>query len=113
MMDFLISSAYAQAAGPGGPSPMGNFLLLIGMFVIFYFLLIRPQQKRVKEHKSLVASLKKGDEVITNGGLLGKLTEVGDHFVTIELAENVEVKLQRQAIAVVLPKGTMKNTSNN
>ena len=112
-MDFLIANAYAQAPAPGGPSPIGNLLLLVGMFVIFYFLLIRPQQKRVKEHKSLVAALKKGDEVITNGGFLGKLIEVGEHFVTIELAENVEVKLQRQAIAVVLPKGTLKNTSNN
>ena len=112
-MDFLIANAYAQTPGPGGPSPMGNLLLLVGMFVIFYFLLIRPQQKRAKEHKSLVASLKKGDEVITNSGFLGKLIEIGEHFVTIELAENVEVKLQRQAIAVVLPKGTLKNTSNN
>ncbi|HEX5055190.1 MAG TPA: preprotein translocase subunit YajC [Gammaproteobacteria bacterium] len=112
-MDFLISSAYAQAAGPGGPDGTGSLLMIAGMFVIFYFLLIRPQQKRVKEHKNLVSSLKKGDEVVTNGGLLGKLTEVGDHFVTIELAENVEVKLQRQAVAMVLPKGTMKNTSNN
>jgi preprotein translocase subunit YajC len=112
-MDFLIANAYAQAPGPGGSGQMGGLLMLGGMFVIFYFLLIRPQQKRVNEHKSLVASLKKGDEVITNGGFLGKLIEVGEHFVTLELAENVEVKLQRQAISVVLPKGTLKNTSNN
>jgi preprotein translocase subunit YajC len=112
-MDFLIANAYAQTPGSGGPGAEMNLLLLVGMFVIFYFLLIRPQQKRVKEHKALVASLKKGDEIITNGGFLGKLIEVGEHFVTIELAENVEVKLQRQAIAVVLPKGTLKNTSNN
>jgi preprotein translocase subunit YajC len=112
-MDFLIANAYAQAPAPGGSGQMGSLLLLVGMFVIFYFLLIRPQQKRVNEHKTLVASLKKGDEVITNGGFLGKLIEVGEHFVTLELAENVEVKLQRHAIAVVLPKGTLKNTSNN
>jgi len=112
-MDFLISNAYAQTAGAGGSDGTGFLLMVGGMFVVFYFLLIRPQQNRVKEHKNLVSSLKKGDEVVTNGGLLGKLTEVGDHFVTIELAENIEVKLQRQAVAMVLPKGTMKNTSNN
>jgi preprotein translocase subunit YajC len=113
MMDFLIASAYAQAAAPGGSSPESFLIMVGGMFIIFYFLLIRPQQKRVKEHKNMVASLKKGDEVITNGGLLGRLTEVGDHFVTLELAESVEVKVQRQAVSVVLPKGTFKSTSNN
>ncbi len=108
-MDFLISEAYAQSAGQaGGPSPMFNILLLVGMFVIFYFILIRPQQRRVKEHKNLVAALKKGDEVVTNGGLLGKLTEVAEQFVTVQIAENVEVKLQRGAIATVLPKGSIK-----
>jgi preprotein translocase subunit YajC len=111
-MDFLISEAYAQTAGPaGGSNPMFNILLLVGMFVIFYFILIRPQQRRVKEHRNLVAALKKGDEVITNGGLLGKLTDVADLFVTVQIAENVEVKLQRSAIATVLPKGSIKNAS--
>ena len=110
----MFDIAFAQTApGVGSPSQLISFLPLVLVFIIFYFLLIRPQQKRVKEHKNLVASLKKGDEVITNGGLLGKLTEVGEHFVTLELTENVEVKLQRQAIAMVLPKGTLKNTSNN
>lgn len=110
-MDFLISEAYAQGGGQAaGPSPMANILLLVGMFVIFYFILIRPQQKRVKEHRNLVASLKKGDEVVTNGGLLGKLTEVGDHYVTLQIADNVEIKLQRNAVANVMPKGTLKNT---
>jgi preprotein translocase subunit YajC len=111
-MDFLISEAYAQTGGQAGASnPMFNILLLVGMFVIFYFILIRPQQRRVKEHKNLVASLKKGDEIITNGGLLGKLTDVADMFVTVELAENVEVRLQRSAVATVLPKGSIKNAS--
>lgn len=108
-MDFLISTAYAQSAGqPGASNPFG-LILLVGMFVIFYFILIRPQQKRVKEHRNLVASLKKGDEVVTNGGLLGKLTDVSDQYVTVELAENIEVKLQRSAVATVLPKGSIKN----
>lgn len=111
-MDFLISGAYAQAAGqPAGPSPMANILLLVGMIVVFYFILIRPQQKRMKEHKSLVSSLKKGDEVVTNGGLLGKLTHVGDNYLTVELADNVTVKLQRGAVAAVMPKGTIKSAS--
>ena len=81
-MDFFISEAYAQSAGQAGaPSPIFNILLLVGMFVVFYFILIRPQQRRVKEHKALVAALKKGDEVITSGGLLAKLTDVGEQFV--------------------------------
>jgi preprotein translocase subunit YajC len=112
-MDFLIANAYAQAAAPDGSGQQSFIVMMLGMAAIFYFMLIRPQQKRAKEHKELMASLKKGDEVITNGGFLGKLIEVGEHFVTLELAENVEVKLQRQAISVVLPKGTLKNTSNN
>lgn len=111
-MDFLISQAYAQGGGEAaGPSPMANILLLVGMFVIFYFILIRPQQKRVKEHKNLVASLKKGDEVVTNGGLLGKLAEVGEQYVIVEIADNVQIKLQRSAVAAVLPKGTMKSAT--
>lgn len=111
-MDFLISEAYAQAGGQGaGPSPMANILLLVGMFVIFYFILIRPQQKRVKEHKNLVASLKKGDEVVTNGGLLGKLTDVGEQYVSVEIADSVQIRLQRNAVAAVLPKGTIKSAS--
>ena len=110
-MDFLIPAAYAQSGQSAGPSPMANIFLLVGMFVVFYFILIRPQQKRMKEHKSLVASLKKGDEIVTNGGLLGKVTEAGDNYLTIELAENVSVKLQRSAVAAVMPKGTLKNIS--
>ncbi len=106
-MDFLISSAYAQdAAQPGG---LGSFIPLIIIFAVFYFLLIRPQMKRAKEHRNLVANLGKGDEVTTNGGLLGKIVDIDDSFVTLELAENVRVKLQRQAVASVMPKGTLKS----
>ncbi len=106
-MDFFISNAYAQdAAQPGG---LMGFLPLIVIFAVFYFMLIRPQMKRAKEHKQLVASLNKGDEVITNGGLLGKITDVSDSFVTLELADNLQIKLQRQAVANVMPKGTIKS----
>ena len=108
-MDFLIASAYAQDAAPQGGGLM-SFLPLIIIFVIFYFLLIRPQMKRAKEHRALVAGLSKGDEVVTNGGLLGKIREVGDTFLTVELAENVEIKLQKHAVASVMPKGTVKSS---
>ena len=106
-MDFLIANAYAQdAAQPGG---LMSFLPLIIIFAVFYFLLIRPQMKRAKEHNNMVAALAKGDEVVTNGGLLGKIVELSDAFVTVEIADNVRVKLQRQAVASVMPKGTIKS----
>jgi preprotein translocase subunit YajC len=106
-MDFFIASAYAQDAAPQGG--LLSFLPLIVIFVVFYFLLIRPQMKRAKEHKALVSNLAKGDEVVTNGGLLGRITDVGESFVTVELADNVSVKLQKHAVANVMPKGTVKS----
>jgi preprotein translocase subunit YajC len=106
-MDFFISNAYAQdAAAQGG---LLGFMPLILIFAVFYFMLIRPQMKRAKEHRNLVAQLAKGDEVVTNGGLLGKITEVGDSFVSLQLAEGIEIKLQRHAVASVMPKGTVKS----
>jgi len=108
-MDFLIASAYAQDAAPQGGGLM-SFLPLIIIFVIFYFLLIRPQMKRAKEHRQLVANLAKGDEIVTSGGLLGKILEVEDTFVTVELADNVVVRVQRHAVTSVMPKGTVKSS---
>jgi len=105
-MDFFISNAYAQDAATSGG--LMSFLPLIVIFAVFYFMLIRPQMKRSKEHKQLVSQLAKGDEVITNGGLLGRITDVSDSFVTLEVADNVKIKIQRQAVANVMPKGTMK-----
>jgi len=106
-MDFFIASAYAQdAAAQGG---LLSFLPLIVIFVVFYFLLIRPQMKRAKEHKALISALANGDEVVTNGGLLGRVTNVGDSFITLELADNVKIKLQKHAVASVMPKGTIKS----
>jgi len=107
-MDFLIQQAWADAQTQGGGESLINLLPLIVLFVVFYFLLIRPQTKRVKEHKKMVDSLVKGDEVVTNGGLLGRIIELGDNFVLLEIANNLQVKVQRQAISVVMPKGTMK-----
>ena len=109
-MSFFISDAMAQSAGgQSGGFDFTAILPLIIMFGIFYFLLIRPQQKKAKEHKSLVAALKKGDEIITNGGLLAKVTEVGDNFLTCNIAEKVEIKIQSHAVTIVLPKGTIKD----
>ena len=108
-MSFFISDAMAQSAGgQSGGFDFTAILPLVIMFGIFYFLLIRPQQKKAKEHKSLVAALKKGDEIITNGGLLAKVTDVGDNFLTCQVAENVEIKIQSHAVTTVLPKGTIK-----
>ncbi len=111
LLNFFITDAYA--AGAGGAPAQGTqgilgFLPLIVIFVIFYFMLIRPQSKRAKEHRNMVANLSKGDEVVTNGGLLGKITEVGENFITVELADGIQVKVQRQAVSALMPKGTMK-----
>ena len=108
-MDWLISSASAQAAGGTPANPIMQLLPLILIFVVFYFLLIRPQAKRAKEHKAMVAALAVGDEVVTSGGLLGKVTEAGEQFLTVEVAEGVRVKVQRHTVSSVLPKGTMKS----
>ena len=107
-MDFFINDALAQASGGSSGFDITAILPLILMFGIFYFLLIRPQQKKAKEHKNLVAALKKGDEIITNGGLLAKVTDVADNFLTCEIADKVEVKIQSHAVTTVLPKGTIK-----
>lgn len=108
-MDFLISNAYAEgsAAAPGGGL---EFLMMIGIFfAIMYFMIIRPQSKRAKEHKALLAGLSKGDEVINNGGTLGRVVELDESFVTLEISNGVQMQVQRQAIAAVMPKGTMKS----
>ena len=108
-MDWLISSASAQAAGGAQPNAFMQLLPLVLIFVVFYFLLIRPQAKRAKEHKAMVAALAVGDEVVTSGGMLGKITETGDQFLTVEIADGVRVKVQRHTVGTVLPKGTLKN----
>lgn len=107
MIDFFISAAQAADAAPSTEQNMMSILMLVVLFAVFYFLLIRPQQKRVKEHKALVEAVKKGDEVVTFGGVLGRVTQVGDAFVDLEIATNVTVKVQKQSIANVMPKGTM------
>jgi preprotein translocase subunit YajC len=88
-----------------------SFLPLVILFGIFYFMLIRPQMKRAKEQRTMIAALAKGDEVLTNGGILGRIEDLAEQFVTLEIAPNVVVKLQKQAISAVLPKGTLKASS--
>lgn len=110
-MDFLISSAMAQDMAGQQASMWGSLIPLILIIVIFWFLLIRPQMKRNKEHRELVSGLAVGDEVVSAGGLLGKVTAVGDSFVTVKLCDNVTVKLQRQSVAQVVPKGTIDSAS--
>jgi len=108
-MDFLISNAFAQAADPAAQqNPLISFLPLLVLFAVFYFMLIRPQMKRAKEQRTMISALAKGDEVLTNGGLLGRIEEIAEQFVVLEIAPNVSVKLQKQAISAVLPKGTLK-----
>jgi len=109
-MEFFLQNVWAQTTAPATGSQLASLIPLIIIFVVFYFLLIRPQTKRAKEHKQMVDSLAKGDEIITQGGLLGKITQLGDNYVIIEIATQIEVKIQRQAIANVIPKGTLKNT---
>lgn len=106
-MSFFISDAVAQTASTGGAGGLMSFLPMIALFVIFYFLLIRPQQKRQKEHKGMVAGLAKGDEVVTMGGLLGKITAVDENFITVEIAKGTEVQVQRMSVQAMMPKGTV------
>ncbi len=109
-MDFFISNAYAQAGGQQDGPVYANLIFIVILFVVFYFLLIRPQQKRAKEHKSMVDNLAKGDEIVTNGGLLGKITKVGENFMTVEIAEGTVIRVQRNAVSTVMPKGTIKSS---
>ncbi len=104
-MSFFISDAMAQAAG--GPSGLTSFLPMIALFVIFYFLLIRPQQKRQKEHRNMVAGLAKGDEIVTMGGVLGKITLVDENFISLEVANGIEIKVQKVSVQAMMPKGTV------
>lgn len=109
-MNFLVSEAWAADAPAGGATGgLLSFLPLVILFAIFYFLLIRPQTKRAKEHKAMVDALAKGDEVILGGGIAGKITEAGESFLTVEIAHGVNVKVQRATVQAVLPKGTLKS----
>ncbi|MDH4134410.1 MAG: preprotein translocase subunit YajC [Gammaproteobacteria bacterium] len=113
LLDIFISSAQAADAAPADAGQQGGvmaFLPMIVIFVIFYFLLIRPQTKRAKEHKAMVSALAKGDEVVVGGGMLGRVTDLDENMVTVEISSGVLVKFQRHAVLQVLPKGTIKGS---
>lgn len=103
-----VSNAWAQAPAGGAGGGMESILLIVAMFAVLYFLMIRPQMKRAKEHKTMVDALQRGDEVVTAGGILGRISKVGDAHLTLEIAPSVEIQVQRGAVQTVLPKGTIK-----
>ena len=109
LIDLLITPAYAQSA-PAAPfgSDLMAFLPMVAIFVVFYFLLIRPQQKKAKEAKAMLQALQKGDEVVTAGGIVGRISKLTEQYASVEVAPNIEVNVQRTAIAQLLPKGTIK-----
>lgn len=108
-MSFFISDAIAEAAPAAAAQPeLASLLLPVGLVVLFYFFLIRPQNKRQKEHRQMVAGLQKGEEIITTGGLLGKITNVGENFVTLEISKDVSIYIQKNSIQAIMPKGTLK-----
>ena len=106
MLDFLISPAYAAAA-PAAPNQLMQLAPLFILLILFYFMLIRPQMKRAKDHRNLLSALSKGDEVMTTGGIAGKVRDVGETFVLLEVAKDMQVRMQKSAISSVLPKGTL------
>lgn len=105
---MLIPEAFAQGAPAGGGADWLSLLPLVLIFVLFYFMLIRPQMKRAKEHKSMIDALQKGDEVVTAGGTVGRITKVGQGYLSLEIADKVEIQVQKQAVQLLLPKGTIK-----
>jgi preprotein translocase subunit YajC len=107
---MFVNEAWAQAGAGGAGGGFESILLIGAMFAVMYFLMIRPQMKRAKEHKTMVEALQKGDEVVTSGGVLGRISKVGEGYVSVEIAPNVEIQVQRAAVQTVLPKGTLKNT---
>lgn len=104
----MISIAYAQSAGGQQGSPMTSLIMMVAIFAIFYFLMIRPQQKKQKELKNLISNLQKGDEVMTAGGILGRINNLDEHYIELNISNNVNIKMQRNSVVNVLPKGTVK-----
>ena len=109
-MSFFISDAIAEAAPAAAAQPdlISSLMLPIGLVVLFYFFLIRPQSKRQKEHKEMITGLQKGEEIVTTGGLLGKVTSVGENFVTVEISKDVSIHVQKNSVQAIMPKGTIK-----
>jgi len=108
-MNALIPTAWAQANAPSTSGQVAPLLMMVVFIAIFYFLLIRPQQKKAKDHQAMVSKLSVGDEVVTSGGILGRVTDVGDTFVTLEIADSVRIKVQKAQVTSLMPKGTLKS----
>lgn len=108
-MNIFDNAIYAAAAGAPAQNPFGNIFMFLGIIAIFYFLILRPQQKQHKAHKQMVDAMAVGNEIVTNGGILGKVTKLDDQFLTVKIADGVEIKVQRHHVARVLPKGSMKS----
>jgi len=108
-MNFFISDALAQAGQATQPDPWVSLLPLVLIFAIFWFLIIRPQTKRAKQHREMVGAIKVGDEIVTQGGVLGRVVALGDTFVTVEVADKVQVRLQRHMVGAIMPKGTIES----
>lgn len=108
-MDFFISDAWAQAGEAAAPNPLISMLPLFALLILFYFMLIRPQMKRSKEHKQMVSNLAKGNEVVTSGGVAGKIRDIGENFIVLEIADNVQVRVQKESVSSVIPKGSLDN----
>jgi len=108
MLNFFINDAWAQTLPQQGGGGTSFIIMMVIFIAIFYFILIRPQTKQAKEHKAMIEALGKGDEIVTNGGILGRINKIGDNFIAIEIAKDIEVKVQKQAVTAVLPKGTLK-----
>ncbi len=108
-MNGLISEAWAQGATAPASSPYSFMFMMVAFVIIFYFMLIRPQQKKAKEHQAMLSKLSAGDEIVTTGGILGRVVEVGDSFITLEIADSVRIKVQKAQVASLMPKGTLKS----
>lgn len=106
---MLINEAWAQSGSPAFGADIWSMLPIILMFVVLYFLMIRPQMKRAKEHKTMIEALQKGDEVVAAGGVLGRISKINENYITLQIASNVEIQVQRPAVQVLLPKGTIKS----
>lgn len=111
LSNLLISNAYAEGAAPAAGGGIMDFLPLIALLAVFYFLVLRPQQKRAKDQKAMLEALSKGDEVLTTGGIMGRVTKIGDTYTSIEIAENVVIQVQKEIIQSVLPKGTIRSAN--
>jgi len=109
ILSFFIADAMAASPAQGQGNPMSSIIMLVVLFGFMYFFLIRPQTKRAKQHREMVSALSKGDEIVTNGGVLGRIVDLSDQYATVEIASGVEVKVQRGAIGSILPKGTIKS----